>query len=128
MFKPCGSYVVVKQLPVKKTTESGLIIHSDDEQKRRQMGENVGILTEVGPMAWEYVDENGKTFTHEQAKVGDVVFFTRYSGVQYSENEIMKGQRTKDETYYHLMPSADIMGVMPEEMAKEYKQQRGVQE
>ena len=128
MFKPCGSNVVVKQLPIKQATDSGIIMYSSDEQRRRQMGENVGILIEVGPMAWEYVDDDGKPFTHQQAEVGDVVFFARYAGQQYTAGEIMEGKRGKDEPYYHLMPSADIMGVMPEDMAREYKQQRGVQE
>lgn len=128
MFKPCGSQVLVKQMPVKATTAGGIITSSSDDLRRQQMGEDVGVVVEVGPMAWEYVDEAGKTFTQPQANIGDVVIFQKYAGKQFTEGEIMEGRRKQDEPYYHLMSSADIIGVMPEDMAKQYKEQRGVKE
>lgn len=126
MFKPCGSQVLVKQIPVKETTAGGIITSSAIEQSREQMGKDVGVLIEVGPMAWEFVADDGKTFIQPQAKVGDVVIFAKYAGKQFTEGEVMNGRRSKDEPYYHLMSSADILGVMPEDMAKQYKEQRGV--
>lgn len=131
MFKPCGTMVLVKQMPVEKTSKGGIITSSADEAQRQQAGEDVGILVAEGPLAWQYdVYEDGKkkTIDAPQAKVGDVVIFVKYAGKQYTEKEIMDGQRRKGETFYHLMGFDDILGVMPEDMATEYKQQRGVKE
>lgn len=128
MFKPTGSQVLVKQMPVKAERESGIITMSSSEQKRQQLGENIGILVDAGPMAWEFVDDDGKTFKLEQAMPGDVVLFQRYSGIDYQESKL-KGEATdKGEPSYRIMSSADIVGVMDKEEAIEYKRKRGVKE
>ena len=77
MLKPTGHRVLVKQCPVKKMSSGGIIIAHDDE-KISQNAVQIGVVVAVGPQAWhDFETEHDK---EPWAKVGDLVYFPRYSG------------------------------------------------
>lgn len=125
MFKPKGNMILVKQIPVSKTSAGGIILGTYDEEKRQQKGQQVGIVVELGPDA--YSKESGFDGGSPYCKAGDVVIFPRYSGTQYLISDIMNKTPEENEVHYHLMSDTDVMGVMGEEMSAEYKKQRGIE-
>ena len=126
MFEPRGNMILVEQIPVETKTESGIITSTIAEEKRQQLGQQVGIVRKLGADA--YNSESGFHGTEPYCEIGDVVLFPRYSGTQYQESEVFNRTTVEGEVHWHVMQDTDVMGVMPEEQANQYKQQRGVKE
>lgn len=126
MFEPRGNMILVEQVPVETKTESGIITSTALEEQRQQLGQQVGIVRKLGPDA--YNSDSGFHGSEHYCAVGDVVLFPRYSGTQYQESQIFNKISQPGEVHWHVMPDTDVMGVMPEDQAKLYKQDRGVKE
>ena len=101
---PAGYRVLVKQVAIKKKTESGILLYSPKEEKRQQRGEPTGILMAVGPLAWQHERLGGKPW----AEVGDLVRFGRYAGDAFEQAE--------DGTHWHVMNDEDILGVIKKQV------------
>lgn len=122
IFKPRGNMILVEQIPVETKTAGGIITSGFEEEKRQQMGQQVGIVRALGNDAYGAGFEG----TEPYCEVGDVILFPRYSGTQYKETEIFNQVTTEKEVHWHVMPDTDVMGTMTEDKAKDYKAQRGV--
>lgn len=93
-IRPLGDRVVIKRLEAEETTKSGIVLPGAAKEKP-QMAEVVA----VGPGG--YVD--GKEIKME-LKVGDKVFFSKYSG-----NEVKL-----DGTEYLILKQDDVLGIVEE--------------
>ncbi|PJI09376.1 MULTISPECIES: co-chaperone GroES [Clostridium] len=93
-IRPLGDRVVIKRLEAEETTKSGIVLPSSAKEKP-QMAEVVA----VGPGG---VVE-GKEVTM-QVKVGDKVFFSKYSGTEIKLNnqELL------------ILKQDDILGIVEE--------------
>lgn len=109
-IKPCGHYVLVKPVKLKKKTESGFILPESMVNK-----ENVaavkGTLVAIGPTAWKAFcqgepDGIGKPW----AKIGDEVHFKRYvSDRIIDENDLDEDGEPQE---YFLFTDENILAVM----------------
>jgi chaperonin GroES len=91
-IRPLGDRVVIKRLEAEETTKSGIVLPGAAKEKP-QMAEVVA----VGPGG--YVD--GKEIKME-LKVGDKVFFSKYSG---SEVKL-------DGEEYLILKQDDVLGIV----------------
>lgn len=87
--RPAGHYILIEIETVShEVTEgalSGFKLRSDDEQKREQMGHDIGTVLGIGPLAYVGFDGCEGATAEERAKswgfeVGDKVEFARYEG------------------------------------------------
>ena len=82
MIKALGYRLVIKPDKAEMTTESGIVIATDE--KMEKTGVQRGIVVSVGPSAWKAhreVDENGKEHNGAAwAEPGDYVLFARHAG------------------------------------------------
>lgn len=63
----------VRVLDVEETSEAGIILNTNSQKNREQMGCDIGIVLDIGPDSFdEYKDKS--------VKVGDVVLFSQYGG------------------------------------------------
>lgn len=107
-IKPTGYYILVEVEVVSETIEEGnlqgFILHSPENQKREQTGNDTGTVIAIGPQAHVGFDGcTGKT-AKARAKqwgyeVGDTVEFTRYEG------------KLIEDTNYRLIPDDKIIAV-----------------
>jgi chaperonin GroES len=104
MIKALGHHVLIEVEKVEKTTErytkAGIYIPEkndlDTEDKRKQLGKEKGIVSQIGKYAWkDYAD--GKAWV----KVGDTVYFKRYDGVDHE----VEGK------HYKIVNDLDIIAV-----------------
>jgi chaperonin GroES len=93
-IRPLGDRIVIKRLEAEETTKSGIVLPGSAKEKP-QMAEVIA----VGPGG--YVD--GKEIKME-LKVGDKVFFSKYSG-----NEVKL-----DGTEYLILKQDDVLGIVEE--------------
>lgn len=85
---------------VETTTESGIVMMTDTEQKREQKGAGRGFVIAIGPTAWQEFDDG-----EPWAEVGDLVLFERYSGVTPPVDGLDSG-------FFRVMRDEAIIGVM----------------
>ena len=93
-WKPTGHRVLVKVEQVEKVTEGGIII-PEDVTKREQLGQDGGIVVEVGNTA--YSDQEAPW-----CKVGDFVKFGRYAG------QLIVKKESDDGVEYRVLNDLDI--------------------
>lgn len=79
-FRPALNRVRVRVLDVEDTSKGGIVLHTQTQAKREQMGCDIGILEAIGPDAWAEFDD--KSF-----KVGDLVIFAQYGGKGVPETD-----------------------------------------
>ena len=98
-FRPLHDRVVVKRIEAEEKTLGGIIIPDTAKEKPQQ-----GEIIAVGPGGR---DEAGKLIPLD-VQVGDRVLFGKWSGTEVKI----------DGTEYLIMKESDIMGVLPEEVAR----------
>ena len=110
MIKPLGYQVLVKMEEIEQTVKegalAGFVLTSDEENKREQVGHDLGVVVAFGPLAytgWEGVqgvtpDERAECWG---VKVGDKVEFHRYDG------KIPAGHKD-----HRLVPDKELIGVI----------------
>jgi chaperonin GroES len=98
-FRPLHDRVVVERLEAEEKTLGGIIIPDTAKEKPQQ-----GQIIAVGPGGR---DEAGKLIPLD-VQVGDRVLFGKWSGTEVKI----------DGTEYLIMKESDIMGVLPEEVAR----------
>lgn len=110
MIKPLGFQVLVKMEAVEQEITDGALkgfqLASDTENKREQVGHDIGVVVDFGPLAyigWEGVEGNDPIERAEcwGVKIGDKVEFHRYDG-KIPAN-------FKD---YRLVPDKELIGVI----------------
>lgn len=79
-IRPLGDRVVVKRLADEEKTETGIFIPTSAQEKA-QTGEVVAIGT-------GRKDEKGISIPL-QVKVGEVVYFGKYAGIKFGEDELI---------------------------------------
>lgn len=121
MLTANGHYILVKQNELVTTTgmetldASGFELQHEDKAVA-EAAVQLGVVVSIGPTAWECFGPNfeGKPW----AKVGDTVFFPRYSGAVVNDPE------TNEE--FVLINDKDVQvtitdGANPEFKVKEYE-------
>ncbi len=104
---PVGFRVLIRSEIVEQTTESGIIMATDTEQKRRQVGQIWGTLIAVGETAFtgpDYTEADRKN-----AVPGKQVLFPRYAGTTFDRAGVVEGGA---EALYRIMPDSDIMAII----------------
>lgn len=100
--KPCGFYVLVEMDKFEKTTESGIIIATVEQEKREQGGMCVGTIRAFGPTA--YKGFAGCSSPDDWGvKVGDRFRTHRYAGNAIEEHE-----------NFRLIQDSDITAIIKE--------------
>ena len=90
-------YKVVVQLPeVEEKTGAGLLLPSEFRNKQQLEGDT-GVIIAVGQSAFT----NREEFPHSPPRVGDKVFFQRWSGMLIERNGVR----------FRLMEDRDVAGV-----------------
>lgn len=105
---PVGHRVIVKPDPVEVKSKGGIVIAYKDKQ-REQASAQKGTVVAVGDMAWKnslygYGIEGWKPW----CKVGDRVFFARYAGKTFRDDD-------DPEDIFTVMNDEDIQCVIVEE-------------
>lgn len=117
-IKPAGHAVLIRRLKAKKTTDWGFVTRtSQHSDKMEAGGREIGEIVAVGPQAWIAHAVallplvQAKLVSHEVlepwAKVGDLVFFARYSGKETLDP-------VSGEVFY-LIHDEDVKSVLPEQ-------------
>jgi len=94
-WKPTGHRVLVKVEKIEEVTQGGIIIPSEIT-KREQLGQDGGIVVEIGNTA--YSDQESPW-----CKVGDYVKFGRYAG------QLITPKEAKDGIEYRVLNDLDIV-------------------
>ena len=94
-WKPTGHRVLVRVTQIEEVTQGGIII-PQDVTKREQLGQDGGIVVEVGNTA--YSDQESPW-----CKVGDYVKFGRYAG------QLISPKEAKDGIEYRVLNDLDIV-------------------
>jgi len=80
---PQRGNVLVKLNSIEETSESGIILHTNEQQGREQDGQDMGVLVSMGPLAFIEDCDGGTAESRAELcgfKIGDEVMFTRYDG------------------------------------------------
>ena len=94
-WKPTGHRVLVKVEKIEEVTQGGIIIPSEIT-KREQLGQDGGVVVEIGNTA--YSDQESPW-----CKVGDYVKFGRYAG------QLITPKEAKDGIEYRVLNDLDIV-------------------
>jgi len=95
-IRPTGYYILVKVESVAKSIEGGVLdgfeLHSNQELKREQTGNDTGTVIAIGPQAHVGFEGCDADTAEERAAqwgyiVGDVVEFMRYEGKLLEDEE-----------------------------------------
>lgn len=82
-IEPAGHRVLVKPDDIETKTQSGIIIDTGSNQKRKESAQISGTLVKVGPSAWQGLNSE----TNEPwAQPGDRVLFAMYGGYEVNVN------------------------------------------
>lgn len=78
-YRPIGDRILVlPDVAAAKTT--GNVLIPDDVQERQSYAAETGIIIELGDTAFLWNSDRTRKFEGERPKIGDRVFFDRYSG------------------------------------------------
>lgn len=108
-IKPCGHYVLVKPVRVKKTTDGGIVL-PENLVKKENVASVKGELVAIGPNAWKAFcqgepDGIGKPW----AEVGDTVRFKRHVSDRITdENDLDEDGEPQE---YFLMTDENILAI-----------------
>ena len=113
---PKMSQILIEMLPVEIKSAGGVIINSENEQKREKGGRDIGYLRDVSPLAWcgvagctdETVDGRMK---QAGISIGDLVEYKRYDG-----KTPRIAETHKEFDLYRLIMDTDILCVIKEDI------------
>lgn len=95
-WKVSGHRILVQVESIERTTQSGIIIQTDSEARREQLGQDAGTVVAIGNTA--YADQ-----TEPFCKIGDFIKFGRYAG------QIVSKKETLDEKEYRVINDLDVV-------------------
>ena len=97
-IRPVGHILLVLPLEVEKKTAAGIIVATDSQSRREEMGQTEAEVIALGSTA--YGDQ-----PEPWCKVGDRVVFARYAGTE---------RKGSDDRMYRLINDLDVKGVLCE--------------
>ena len=101
MLEPTGHHVLIKPDEVEEVTETGIVVITDEQSKRRELAATTtGEIVAVGRNAWKAFDD-GEPWAH----VGDRVYFTKHVSKVIEDNN----------TEYFLMTDDNVLCIIREE-------------
>jgi co-chaperonin GroES (HSP10) len=88
MIKPCGNQLLIKREEVEQTTDSGIVLHTNEQHEREEMGQNKGRVISLGPLVHDDYQDFPENTPKGRAEfwgyeVGDLVLFSRYDGAEH---------------------------------------------
>ena len=95
-INPVGWRVLVKPQEVKQMSKGGIILSTDTNKEREQMGNTTGLVVAMGDQC--YADEPAPW-----CKVGDKIIFAKYAGLLYLG---------KDGNQYRMINDKDVTGTL----------------
>ena len=95
-INPVGWRILVKPKEVMEKSKGGIILNTESNKEREQMGNTTGIVIAMGDQC--YTDER-----EHWCGVGDKVIFAKYAGLLY---------RGKDGNNYRLINDKDVTGTL----------------
>ena len=95
-INPVGWRVLIKPQEIKEVSDSGIILTTEVNKEREQMGNTTGVVVAMGEQC--FADEPSPW-----CKIGDKVIFAKYAGLLY------KG---KDDTHYRMINDKDVTGTL----------------
>lgn len=101
-FKPVGDYVLVEIEGMPKVSAGGIEL-PEEFRDRKLMEITEGVLVAAGPFAYEDLKESGKA----HPKVGNTVYFKRYSGILKTDEETDKEYRAINDTDIYLCEAGE---------------------
>ena len=114
---PLGHHVLIEIIPVKFTSESGIILQSENEKERERKGRDLGKIIAFGPTAYKGFEgcDTPKDWGVEE---GDIVELSgRYDGKFSSVSEYNEGYKS-----LRYVMDNDIIGLFSKDMAKKLTQ------
>ena len=109
-IEPVGFRVVIRQNVIEEKTETGIILNTDKEQKRKQLGHTEGVLVAVGGAAFTGEDWGAKD--RETLKPGTRVKFNRYAGQTVESKEYQDEDGVT--ALFHICADSDVHGILNE--------------
>jgi co-chaperonin GroES (HSP10) len=103
-FNVTGYRVVVKQVPVRTVTASGIVLETADAIKRRQAGQIWATIVAVGGVA--FTGPDWAEGDRDMYKPGTRVLYRRYSGTSFRIGE--------SDDRYELISDSDVLMPIPE--------------
>jgi co-chaperonin GroES (HSP10) len=101
-----GHRVLVKPKELETVSKGGIVIaRPGDLEKREKAASQIGVVTQVGPMAWRAFDGSQADWK-PWAKEGDTVFFVKYAG------KFIYDEQTGEE--FIVLQDEDILAVIEE--------------
>lgn len=93
MINIAGHRVLIQPDPIKKETESGIIVVRDDEERDHKINTSVGTVVAVGSTAWmayDYYKPNGERNPQwgPWCKPGDRVSFAKYAAKWIKDGDV----------------------------------------
>ena len=82
MIKPCGHRVLIKPDDIEEKTKGGIYIPSSTVHQERQ-AQDKGTVLDIGLGCWVDMADGSPW-----CKVGDKVYYPRYSGMKVKDGEI----------------------------------------
>lgn len=95
-WKVTGHRILVQVESIERTTQSGIIIQTDTEARREQLGQDAGTVVAIGGTA--YSDQS-----EAWCRVGDFIKFGKYAG------QIVNKKETKDGMEYRVINDLDVV-------------------
>lgn len=100
-MEPAGHRVLIKPDEVESVSEGGIIVHTDSAKKLEEAGVRKGVIHSIGKTAWI-----GFANDEPWAKVGDRVYFAKYSGTR------LEDPQTKEDLI--LVRDEDVIAILEE--------------
>lgn len=101
---PTGYRVLVAPDEVEKVSKGGIVVVTDQEEKRHQAGQMFGTIVKVGPTAWsESKDIRGTP--QPWAEVGHRIMYSKYAGKTIYDAELDKN--------FILINDEDVLAIVP---------------
>ena len=97
---PRGNRILLKPMEIKKVSAGGIILSTESNSEREQMGNTTGIVFEMGDQCYE-------DYSGAWCAVGDKVIFAKYAGLMY---------RGRDGLEYRVINDTDITGYLDEDV------------
>jgi chaperonin GroES len=95
-INPVGWRVLIKPQEVKQMSKGGIILSTDTNKEREQMGNTTGVVVAMGEQC--FADE-----PQPWCEIGDKVIFAKYAGLLYLG---------KDGCQYRMINDKDVTGTL----------------
>jgi chaperonin GroES len=95
-INPVGWRVLIKPQEVKQMSKGGIILSTDTNKEREQMGNTTGVVVAMGEQC--FADE-----LQPWCEIGDKVIFAKYAGLLYLG---------KDGCQYRMINDKDVTGTL----------------